>query len=509
MSNTEAAPTATATDATMPLPDLFFGGVSAVGTPLDLAFNTLVSNLAKRSYVAEPIQLSEMPRLLATPTPEAAPGSGAFKRTWALMDRGNEARELSQVNDVLASLAIGIANAHRLRRGSVSTGFAPVFRQLKRPEEAYLLRRVYDVGFHLIGVYSPRSARLARLQTEKGMTADEAQRLVERDEFEDEPFGQFVRNTFHLADVFIRVTGGQEDLTAVPEQVGRFFNLLFGDGIHTPTKDEYGMFLAWAAGLRSAQLSRQVGAAILSGAGEVLGLGTNEVPQGGGGQYWEGESGADGRDHAFTKRDSTDAMREEMLSEILEVLEPSWNDADPNSREALLAKRQDELRHTRLMNLTEFTRAVHAEMEAIASAVRVGVSVNGATLYTTAFPCHNCTKHIVAAGISRVVFIEPYPKSLARELHSDSIQIEGEDPDPSSASFGNRIPFQPFVGIAPRRYASFFQMTDSEGWSIRRKDSKGVPLANAAGLRLKLRPDSYLDREVTIAKTNLDLTSSS
>ncbi|MDN3612645.1 hypothetical protein QWZ16_23945 [Vibrio ostreicida] len=26
------------------------------------------------------------------------------------------------------------------------------------------------------------------------------------------------------------------------------------------------------------------------------------------------------------------------------------------------------------------------------------------------FPCHNCAKHIVASGIKRVVYVEPYPK---------------------------------------------------------------------------------------------------
>lgn len=69
------------------------------------------------------------------------------------------------------------------------------------------------------------------------------------------------------------------------------------------------------------------------------------------------------------------------------------------------------LRGSRLTNLTEFVRAVHAEMEALLSSTRIGVSTRRAILYCTTFPCHNCAKHIIDAGVKRVVYIEPYAKS--------------------------------------------------------------------------------------------------
>ena len=50
----------------------------------------------------------------------------------------------------------------------------------------------------------------------------------------------------------------------------------------------------------------------------------------------------------------------------------------------------------------------------------------GGTLYTTTFPCHNCTRHIVASGIAKVYYIEPYAKSLALELHNDAIELRGK-----------------------------------------------------------------------------------
>ena len=49
------------------------------------------------------------------------------------------------------------------------------------------------------------------------------------------------------------------------------------------------MFQAAAAMRRSAELGRQVGAAICTKAGDVVTVGTNEVPKAGGGLYWEGD----------------------------------------------------------------------------------------------------------------------------------------------------------------------------------------------------------------------------
>ena len=82
------------------------------------------------------------------------------------------------------------------------------------------------------------------------------------------------------------------------------------------------------------------------------------------------------------------------------------------------------LKDSGLFDITEYGRAVHAEMEALLTCARAGISPRGGTIYSTTFPCHNCAKHIVTSGIERVVFVEPYPKSKALELHDDSIEIK-------------------------------------------------------------------------------------
>ncbi len=53
-------------------------------------------------------------------------------------------------------------------------------------------------------------------------------------------------------------------------------------------------------------------------------------------------------------------------------------------------------------------RTAHAEMNAITNAARVGVSIEGATVYCKMVPCYTCAKAIVNAGIKRVVAMRDY-----------------------------------------------------------------------------------------------------
>ena len=71
----------------------------------------------------------------------------------------------------------------------------------------------------------------------------------------------------------------------------------------------------------------------------------------------------------------------------------------------------------------ELCRAVHAEQNAIAQAARLGISIEGATLYCTHKPCVTCTKIIINAGIKRVVYTHDYPDALADQILQASSMI--------------------------------------------------------------------------------------
>jgi deoxycytidylate deaminase len=96
----------------------------------------------------------------------------------------------------------------------------------------------------------------------------------------------------------------------------RFVAAFFGRNEISPSKDEYGMYAAKSASLRSADLSRQIGAAIFSSEGELITLGCNEVPKAHGGTYWDLES-PDNRDikKGF---DPNERHKKEILRELVE-----------------------------------------------------------------------------------------------------------------------------------------------------------------------------------------------
>ena len=64
----------------------------------------------------------------------------------------------------------------------------------------------------------------------------------------------------------------------------------------------------------------------------------------------------------------------------------------------------------------ELCRAVHAEQNAIIQAALSGVSIEGAEIYVTLFPCSVCAKSLINAGIKRIVYVEGYPDKLSEQL---------------------------------------------------------------------------------------------
>lgn len=76
----------------------------------------------------------------------------------------------------------------------------------------------------------------------------------------------------------------------------------------------------------------------------------------------------------------------------------------------------------------EICYATHAEQNAIIQAARMGVSIDGATLYCTHQPCVICTKMIINSGIVRIVYKSGYPDEFAMQLlHEAGVEIEQMD----------------------------------------------------------------------------------
>jgi deoxycytidylate deaminase len=466
-------------------PELFFGLVAPIGVDLDLVTNALDRSLQEMDYKAREFRLTKLMKEVPTGLSLAPdPYIQSYRDRIAY---ANEVRRLLG-DDALACLAISAIRSFRADErkeryaekgdeqdsrdepdSDESVEEAPlskqayIIRQIKRPEEVALLRSVYGRQFILVSAYAPQEARKRRIEalerrSRGGLISDvdassRAHELVAQDAKESlDKHGQNVRDAFPLGDVFIDASRGSCEV-----MVRRFVDLLFGSNEVTPTHDEYGMYIAKSASLRSSDLSRQVGAAIFRTSGEVVTLGCNEVPKAGGGTYWSEEPG-DSRDFV-EGHDPNELRKFEVLVDVLDRLRKGGHlsaelmnitDSQKIGELLLIDKAETSVSESRIMDILEFGRTIHAEMSAICDASRKGISVEKGTLYCTTFPCHICAKHIVAAGLLRVVYLEPYPKSYAFELHQDSIVV---DYDGSS----DKVKFDAFIGVSPYRYRDLFE----------------------------------------------------
>lgn len=443
-------------------PELYFGLVSPVGTDNSAIVRALDQALHTHGYLLVELHLSDHFEPAPDTTKERLESSDYFERTMARIAAGNYYCEQRRSGDAIARLAIGLIRRHRQEVGEDQDSPLPrvayLIRSFKRVEEVAPFKRIYGSQFFLIGAHAPLSHRLEHLKdvlrpsqpsgTDLSLLAEE---LVKRDHQEPGDYGQNVRETYPLADIF--VSGLGQDLE---QSVRRFVHLLFNGGKMTPTADEYAMALAYMASFRSSHFDRRVGAAIAVPAGpepqqtgDVIALGMNEVPRPFGGHTWP-ERNFDTREVARGFDSSTKSKRELIEDTLKRLASAGWLTDKYRSR---LEASDDEvvneavtgpLRGAEIDSLLEFQLQQHAEMSALSDAVRRGVAVQGCNLYTTTYPCHLCTKEIIAAGITRVVYIEDYPKSRAESMYPEAVGEEAP------------IAFEPFVGVRPERYVELF-----------------------------------------------------
>jgi len=390
---------------------------------------------------------------------------------------------------------LGVLAAERIRRhflessrsesGWMKEGNIVILHRLILKNEVEALRKLFGERFYVLGIYSaPENAKDPVAQ----WRADD------------------IRNCLAQADYLIN---GKKRDTNHPG-MERFVRLLFSDWTIGPTWQEYGMFMAWAASLRSSDISRQVGAAILDEHHSLIAVGTNEVPRPGGGLYWEDPEW----DHRDVKEslDSSPYLKAQAAAGVLFRLleELSRSRKRENDKQRLLKVLQELgvsvkmlsslhkgdgdplkipaegreffyrlVKDTRLKSVLDFGRSVHAEMAAITDAALRGVPLRGCHVFVTTFPCHNCARHIIASGAQDVYYIEPYPKSLVSELHKNEICLWDEwDKDKNSTGPDDRrVRLKAFFGVAPRFYPTAFGFIPAEDkiedvWKVKKWDAR-------------------------------------
>ncbi len=461
-------------------PELIIALCGAIGSGIKTLKEHLASKLTEHGYITKHVTISELIIEKLDSNGEIS-NLSPFDRYTKLQDFGDSLRS-SKTNGILAELAIeqiatlredevGLTNAQKNSEHRI----AYIVNQIKHPGEIELFQELYKNNFYLIGLMRTEDERRRFLKS-GDIDDGDASELIRRDRKDKDPHGQQVEKCLHLSDYFIR---NIDEAEKIEDSVERFIRLVHGTKLITPTKEETGIYAAQSASLRSACLSRQVGAAITDDNGSVLSTGCNDVPSSGGGLY-NAESTSDKRCYNFEGTCHNDLHKNKLKNEIRAIL---TSEAVKNAD--IIAEKIIE--KSKAKSLIEYSRAIHAEMDAITTLARSNSSSSlNKTMYCTTYPCHICARHIVAAGITKVVYIEPYEKSLALELHSDAIC------HPETQSKSDKVLFVNFEGVSPKRYLKFF------GYNNPRKDSNGKVITRFGNTSGQVDPqqlDGYNDYE--------------
>jgi deoxycytidylate deaminase len=418
-----------------------------LGTNLKLVTKNLEDILrGDYAYEVEIINLSEFLNITITSR------NNEYERIVEGMKLGNELRE-NHSTHILADYAISEISKSRFKETEQknidkvkfnSRRKCFIINSLKHPEEYELLREVYGSTLYLLGVFSPYEDRENTLKKSfKRQYHCKIQELINRDTGEDLQTGQKVEDVFVYSDYFIRTYEKDEKLET---RLETFLNLIFDYKINTPTIEERAMYQASSASVNSACLSRQVGACITDKKGNILATGWNEVPSANGGVYQDGQSN-DYR--CFKYKECTNSKKKESIND--KIISSLINEEIIKEEQKKKVYEILKDKNNGLKNLIEFARSIHAEMHAIIiGSQKTGDKMIGGKLFCTTYPCHNCARHIVLAGIKEVYYIEPYRKSLCLELHSDAITEKESDKD-------DKVKILMYEGVAPKMFMKFYQ----------------------------------------------------
>lgn len=456
-------------------PEIIIALCGPIGSPLHETAEQISFSLKKYGYKTYDIRLSDLIRINSKHTKINIDESTKLKKFKSLITVGDKLREIYG-SDILAKLAIAKISAERKKNfgefddivNESSKGEASkiknqkichIIDSVKNSSELELLKSIYGKMIFSIGVFSPLEARRENLSKINSLSVEDIAELINTDSGEEFDHGQSVRDTFPKCDYFLRVDSGlaepgnAEAKGQILSKLERFFKLIFRSSVISPTEEENAMYAATSAARNSACLSRQVGAAVTSSSGELLSTGWNDVPRNGGGLYGKQSIrlkviDPDHRCYALQNRNCSNDAEKRILAEVVIDSLVQEKIIPVKKREAAI---QTIIKNSRLKDLIEFSRAVHAEMHAILGASRVaGERILGGKIFVTTYPCHSCARHIIASGISEVYFIEPYRKSLALKLHSDAMTESVIETD-------EKVKLIQFDGVAPTRFLELFE----------------------------------------------------
>ena len=307
---------------------------------------------------------------------------------------------------------------------------------IRNYQELQLLRKKYG-NFFLIAVTASRETRWKRARADYNGDERAFDRDDERDADGEIEYGQQVERCVQEADYVFKNENdhpaSEERTDYLKESLNKPIRKMQGlDPEDLPLPAEAHMATAYAQSHCSHCLKRRVGAVIVGTQGWVLSLGFNDNP--------DGVRSCKEQWHTCYKDRCINAFIEAKYEGKLFCPKCGKKIAVPltTTRCKCGEKIKAVLYPSRGM---ELCMAIHAEERAIRS-LADRRAMEG-TMYVTTFPCFQCARHIIDAGIKKVVYLEAYPVKESLEFFQN-----------------NDITIESFSGFTARSFSRVFRQLE-------------------------------------------------
>ncbi|WP_350432632.1 hypothetical protein ABIS04_03530 [Shewanella sp. H8] len=284
---------------------------------------------------------------------------------------------------------------------------------IRNPYEAVYLRDRYS-GFYLMSVNTDNDNRLKHLMDSHKFTSTQIKEL-DKKEYPEKLSGhnkyisQNIQKCIELADIHINNPRenqfGHSELRA---QLAWYVALMLHPGLVMPTSTESCMQLAYSVKQNSGCISRQVGAVVTDERYSVKSVGWNNTAEG---QVpcllRSAEDLLNGFDEdAYSKYEKNDSAFREVLKGKFNLVR-RFQHLDGRNLSFCFKDLQNQVEQKKNQ---VHTRSLHAEENAFLQISKNGgQGVKGGILFTTASPCELCAKKAYQLGMSKIIYIDPYP----------------------------------------------------------------------------------------------------
>lgn len=278
-------------------------------------------------------------------------------------------------------------------------------------------------AFYLFAINTTEKERTNRLLKKKGFSYEKLKEIDENEYPEKNDYSLLnIQTCIENADIHINNPDNEipNDFSLLKKRIAKYISLIMHPGLVTPDKKERCMQIAYTAKFNSGCISRQVGAVVTDKDYSIKSVGWNDVP------YGQIPCLLRSIDDLIDKEDQQAYSEYELKNEdFVEYVEMNYSKDSLKARNHSFCFKDliNNMKHNNGKKNSEedsekgkfiknqvYTRSLHAEENAFLQIAKYGgQGVHEGILFTTASPCELCSKKAYQLGISKIIYIDPYP----------------------------------------------------------------------------------------------------